>query len=140
MCLTHRVWLAYTRSMDPVSLVVAAVIAGASAALKDTASDAVKGAYRELRVLLRRRFEGNQAAQGALEKVERDPDNWRELLEEQLRHAAVADEELVRAARSLLARADPEGAQTGKYNVTITGSRGIIVGDGTHVSMTFGSD
>ena len=32
---------------------------------------------------------------------------------------------------------DPAGAQTGKYNITITGGKGIVVGDHAQVEMTF---
>lgn len=126
--------------MDPVSLVVAAVVAGSSAAVKDAANDALKGAYQRLKALLQRKFEGDQAAEHALAKLEGDPDTERESFEEQLRRAPELDVELIQAAKELLARADLEDSVTGKYNVRITGSRGIVVGDGTHINMTFNGD
>jgi len=126
--------------MDPVSLVVAAVVAGASTALKDTASDALKGAYRELKALLQRRFEGNPEAQGALAKVEDDPETRREHLEEQLRRAPQPDADVIRAADEVLTWADPDGMRAGKYRVTITGGRGIVVGDHANVNMTIRGD
>jgi hypothetical protein len=47
------------------------------------------------------------------------------------------DEAVVRAAQQLLALVDPNGARTGKYNVTISGGKGIVVGDYAHAEMTF---
>src|ERR1700722_6846176 len=42
--------------MDPVTLIVAALVAGAAAGLKDTASSAIKDAYNGLRGLVLRRL------------------------------------------------------------------------------------
>ena len=33
------------------------------------------------------------------------------------------------AAQALLAKMDPDGARSGKYNVQISGGKGIVVGD-----------
>jgi hypothetical protein len=45
---------------------------------------------------------------------------------------------LLRAARALLEQVDPEGARGGKYNVTVTGGKGVVVGDQATVTMNFG--
>ena len=42
--------------MDPISLIVAALAAGASAAVKDTAGQAVKDAYSGLKALVKRKL------------------------------------------------------------------------------------
>lgn len=124
--------------MDPISLIIAALAAGAMAGVKDTASQAVNDAYTGLKVLLRRRFAGSRPAEAALDAAERQPGSDQALLAEHLRAAgADSDEELIKAARTLLEHADPAGARTGKYNVRITGGKGIVVGDATNVTMTF---
>ena len=43
----------------------------------------------------------------------------------------------MRSAQELLALVDPVGAQRGKYNVTVSGGKGVVVGDHAHVEMTF---
>ena len=124
--------------MDPISLIVAALAAGASTALKDTAGEAVKDAYNGLKSLLKKKLGDKQAAQVAVEKHEEAPEVWEKPLEDELKKSGVAeDEELVKAAQSVMQLADPAGAQAGKYNVVIHGGKGIAIGDHQHVEMTF---
>ena len=124
--------------MDPISLIIAALAAGAIAGVKDAASQAVKDTYTGLKALLRRRLAGNRQAEAALDQAEQQPDSDQALLASHLRAAgADGDEELVRAAQVLLEQADPAGARAGKYNVRISGGKGIVVGDSANVTMTF---
>ena len=124
--------------MDPVSLIVAALAAGAATGLKDTASQAVKDAYNGLKALLKRKVADEPLAQEVIDKYEEAPEIWEKPLHDELGKAGVADdEEVVRAAQQLLALVDPDGAQVGKYNVKISGGKGIIVGDHAHAEMTF---
>jgi hypothetical protein len=86
--------------VDPISIIVGAVVAGASTALKDTASIAIKDAYTGLKQLIVERYRA-----ASVELVEQDPrSKGRELvLEEDLQKAdAGTDEELVRRAQVLL--------------------------------------
>jgi hypothetical protein len=125
--------------MDPVSLIIAAITAGAAAALKDTAGAAIKDAYSGLRLLIKRRLGGGPAADAEVESVERQPRSDASSLKAQLEAAGAAgDAELLRAARALLEQVDPEGARGGKYNVTVTGGKGVVVGDQATVTMNFG--
>lgn len=124
--------------MDPISLIIAALAAGAIAGVKDTAGQAVKDAYAGLKALLRIRLAGNRQAEAALDQAEQQPGSGQELLAEHLRaSSADHDAELIRAARALLEQADPAGARAGKYDVRITGGKGIVVGDAANVTMTF---
>lgn len=125
--------------MDPVSLIIAAITAGAAAALKDTASAAIKDAYSGLRLLVKRRLGGGATADAEVEGVERQPRPDASPLKAQLEAAGAADDaELLRAARALLEKVDPEGTRAGKYNVTVTGGKGVVVGDNATVTMNFG--
>jgi hypothetical protein len=121
--------------MDPVSLVVAALVAGAAAGVKDTAGAVVTDLYTGLKALLRRRFGGDAKADSELAEVERggDPSALRRRLE-----TAGVDEELGGQAAELLRRLDPEGARAGKYHVQISGGKGTVVGDNATVTMNFG--
>lgn len=83
--------------MDPVSLVVDTVVLGASAALKDVASQAVKDAYAGLKSLLARR-------KVDVSGVEAKPESslQREALKETLSDApGVVDDEVLAAARAV---------------------------------------
>jgi hypothetical protein len=124
--------------MDPISLIVAALVAGASAAAKDTAGQAVKDAYSGLKALVKRKLGSSQMAQEVIERHAEAPAVWEKPLEVELGRAGLADdEEVIRLAQELMAQQDPAGAAAGKYNVTISGGKGITVGDHAHVEMTF---
>ncbi len=125
--------------MDPLSLIITALAAGASAAVKETAGKAVKDGYEGLKALIRRKFAGKPPAETALEEHEADPDTWHKPLEKALRDVhADEDEDLLAMAKELLKTVDPEGASQGKYSVTISGGQGIYVGDKGAVTMDFG--
>jgi len=86
--------------MDPISIIVSAVVAGATAALKDTAGQVVRDSYAGLKQLLRDRYRG-----ASVELLEQDPGSQsRELvLKEDLQKAdAGKDEELLRRAQAVL--------------------------------------
>ncbi|HEX5535066.1 MAG TPA: hypothetical protein VFX33_15105 [Actinomycetales bacterium] len=129
--------------MDPVTLIVAALVAGAADGLKNASTSAVKDAYSGLRALLRRRFGGGRdadarAVEGELAVIERDPSADASELSARIRAAGLGqDEELIRAASGLMSQVDPEGARTGKYTVTISGGKGIVVGNQGVVTMNF---
>jgi hypothetical protein len=123
--------------VDPVSLIVAALVAGAAAALKDTAGQAVKDAYTGLKTLLRRKTADAPAVEVAVQQHEEDPDVWEQPLRQLLTKAGAGqDAEIVEVATRLLALADPAG----KYTVTVSGGQGVVVGDGNSVRMAFGPE
>jgi hypothetical protein len=126
--------------MDPISLIVAALAAGAIAGVKDTGGQAVKDAYAGLKGLLRRRFAGNGDAEAVLDQSGHQPgaDQVQAQLAQHLRAAAAArDTELIEAAQAVLRLTDPAGTSAGKDEVHITGGKGIVVGDAASVTMTF---
>lgn len=87
--------------MDPLSLVVSAVVAGAGAAFKPTAELAVKDAYGSLKAYIQRRWQ--QVDVGALEREPARPLK-QQLLREDLEHAdAGSDRDLLEQARAVLA-------------------------------------
>lgn len=63
--------------MDAVSLIVAALAAGALAGAQGTATQAVQDAYQKTKELVRRRFADNPAGEVALDKHEHQPDAWK---------------------------------------------------------------
>lgn len=116
--------------MDPVSLIVAALAAGAVAGAQNTATEAVKDAYVRLKVLVSGRLAGRAVGEVALEQHEAKPEHWAPVLEAELVEAdAGADREVVEAAQRLMALLDSAGWQEEKYRVDVRGSQGVQVGD-----------
>jgi hypothetical protein len=114
--------------MDPITLIVAALAAGASAGLGDAASQAIKDAYAGLKGLIKRRFAGNAKAEETLADHEADPETYEKPLEKQLMESGVAeDRSVIEAAQKLMALVDPQGSAAGQYNVgSISADRGGI--------------
>lgn len=124
--------------MDPISLIVAALAAGAVAGVSDTASTAVKDAYTGLRELVRCRLAGRAAAEVALAEHENAPEVWRAPLVAELDGvAAGTDEAMVAAAQRVMAIVDEAGTRSGKYVVDLRGAQGVQVGDGNFQVNSF---
>ncbi|MEU4447219.1 hypothetical protein AB0K14_37740 [Actinosynnema sp. NPDC050801] len=114
--------------IESVDLVVAALAAGATAGVTDTASTAVKDAYQGLKSLTRRALR-----RGGVEEEPTDPEQLKAAL---TAADAGADAELVAAARRVLELADPEGAA--KYRVDVHDNQGVQIGDGNTMTLNFG--
>jgi hypothetical protein len=128
--------------MDPVTLIVTALAAGAAGgaldALKDDVKDAAKAAYTTLRGVVRQRLQGNARAEVILAEHEADPGTYAAPLARKLTESGAGDDvRIVAAARELMALVDQAGAQSGKYNVPVTYSKGVQVGDYGKQSNTF---
>jgi hypothetical protein len=105
--------------MDPVTLIVAALVAGAGLGLKNAASTAVTDAYNGFKGLVRRKLAGRPDAELVLARHEQDPQVWEKPLAQELTAAgAGADPELVSAAQALMRLVDAAGAAAGKYEVS----------------------
>ncbi len=124
--------------MDPISLVIAALAAGAIAATKETAGTAVKDAYQGLKGLIKKRFvDRGKADDGSIvDQHERKLDSkaFKELLKEELANLGIdRDEEIIKAAQELLKQENPEESAAGKYTTQIgrdfKGIQGDIGGD-----------
>jgi hypothetical protein len=129
--------------MDPVSLILAALVTGVATGLAtgpgEKAAAAVGEAYRGLRDALKRRLAGKPAAEDAVEHYTQDPEAWKGNLEVHLRQAgADEDQAVLEAAASVLRLADPAGAAAGKYAVNLAGAQGVQVGDHNTQTNTFG--
>ena len=125
--------------MDPVTLITSALLGGASAGLKDTATQSVKDAYAGLKGLIQQRFRGRNEAEIALAQHEAKPEAWAPALREELAEAgADRDEEILEAARRLMALMDPAGTAAGKYQVQFNAPvQGVVMGDHAQVTQTF---
>jgi hypothetical protein len=130
--------------MDPITLILTALAAGASAGaideLKDEAKEKAKAAYGKLRDLVTRRFReaGTPNAEGTLADYEDDPETYEKGLSKKLTAAgADNDTDILAAAEALLDLVGQQSSTAGKYNVTITGSKGVQFGDHNTQTNTF---
>lgn len=125
--------------MDPVTLIVTALAAGAGLGLKDAASSAVTDAYNGLKALVRRKLAGRPKGELVLAEHEQAPQVWEKPLAEELAAAeADSDQDLVAAAQVLMTLVDEAGSAAGKYQVVVHGSQGVQVGDHNTQTNTFG--
>jgi hypothetical protein len=126
--------------MDPITLIMGAIAAGTAAGLTGASKDAINDAYSGLKTLLLRRIPNDRQTSSALDTAAHDPDTQAHLVERLQISDAVNDPAILRAAATVLALADPEGAQSGKYRVTVTNSQGIVIGDHAQVTQHFNRD
>jgi hypothetical protein len=126
--------------MDPITLIVTALAAGAASAVQDGAAQTVKGAYARLRRLVRAKVAGRAKGELVLAEHESAPEVWEAPLAAEL-SAAGADRDagLVAAAQALLELVDEAGSRSGKYVATVRDSQGVQVGDRNTQTNTFGS-
>ena len=100
--------------MDPISLIIAALVAGAAKAAGNVAPDA----YNGLKALIKRKFAGEPKAEMVLEEHETDPETYEAPLKKKLAEAgADKDEEIIKKAQELLKQLKPEQVAGGNINV-----------------------
>jgi hypothetical protein len=124
--------------MDPITLIVTALAAGAAAGVQGTAASAVKDAYAGLKALVKKRFAGRPDAELILARHERAPDTWQAPLAAELRDAgADRDPDLVTTARALMDLIDGARSWTENYSFDGRGSQGMQVGGHGNVGGNF---
>ncbi len=106
--------------MEPISLIIAALVAGATAAAKDTAEKTVKDAYEGLKTLIKRKFEGDSLAQGLVDAKPEEIKQVEGLLKDKISKAGIdRDEEVLKVAEEIMKQEDPDGFQDGKDNINV---------------------
>jgi hypothetical protein len=129
--------------MEPISVIIAALGAGAIAATKDTAGTAVKDAYQGLKTLIKQRFadQGKEDDSNIVDQHEKklDSEAVKALLKEELISLGVdKDAEIIKLAQELLKQEKPEESAAGKYNTVFQGEvKGAQVGDRNTQTNTF---
>jgi hypothetical protein len=104
--------------MGPVSLIVAALAAGAVKDVGETAAAAVRDAYGSLRSAVAARFAGRPTAECVLLEHANDPNRYdKPLAREVAAGGADTDPRIMRLAQELMALPDRAGTAGGKYRV-----------------------
>jgi hypothetical protein len=121
--------------MEPITLIMAALVAGTAKA----AGDAVPDAYKGLKALIQKKFAGKPAAEMVLAEHEKDPETYAAPLKKNLVEAGVdRDEEILKAAQELLKQANPEASTAAKYKTEFQAEvKGAQIGDGNRQENTF---
>jgi hypothetical protein len=113
-----------------MELILAALIAGATAATKDTAGVAIKDAYDGLKTLIKKKFEKDALAQAMVDAKPEEIKQAEGLLKAKMTEVGIdKDAEILEAAAEILKKEDPQGAKVGKYNINVQGDIKGIVGD-----------
>ncbi|MEH2052055.1 hypothetical protein [Nostoc sp.] len=107
--------------MEPISLIIAALGAGAIAAAKDTATTAVKDAYQGLKGLIKKKFEGDVLGQAMVDAKPEEIKQAEGLLKDKITKAgADQDAAIIQAAQELLnqVKEQPGGQQIITQNIS----------------------
>jgi hypothetical protein len=127
-----------------MELILAALIAGATAATKDTAGVAVKDAYEGLKALIKKKFaeQGKDDPSTIIDKYEKKPEVTKPLLEDELKEAGLEkDEEILKAAAAMIQmEEESQGVTESKYNNTVGGDMKIGIQGGVsggNITQTF---
>jgi hypothetical protein len=118
--------------MEPITLIVTALVAGIAAAAKPVAEEAVKDAYHGLKALIVRKFGDKGDVVLAVDQVEKKPDSSgrQETLAEELAGAGVGqDAEVLQAAQKLLALLQPQTVDSSQ-TATADGGSAAATGGG----------
>lgn len=106
--------------MEPISLIIAALVAGATAAAKDTAEKGIKDAYEGLKVLIKDKFKDDPFGKAMVDAKPEEIKQTEGLLKDKMTKAGVdKNEEIRKLAEEIMKKEEPEGAATGKYNMNI---------------------
>ncbi|GLY28211.1 hypothetical protein [Kineosporia sp. NBRC 101731] len=102
--------------MEPLSLILTAIVAGESKTESSTMLGAVEDDFASLHTALRSRLEGRPDAQGALEQYIAEPEQDKETLIAGLEESgAWSDPAVLGLAAQVMKRIDPEGSANGNY-------------------------
>jgi hypothetical protein len=124
--------------MDPISLILAALIAGTA----KTAGNVAQDTYDALKALIKHKFESQGKLDSAtiLDKYEQKPEKTKLLLEDELMEiGADKDEEILKLAQKIIEKLNPQAVTDGKLNVQISGGtvQGLTQQNTGTINQTF---
>ena len=104
--------------MDPITLIVTALSAGAGATRRGSAPPALPDAHGELLALAQARLRGRPNGAMVLRQHAEDPSRWtRPLAKALAAEGADGDARLIAAAQAVLQVTDAPGSSRGKYTL-----------------------
>jgi hypothetical protein len=135
-------------AMDPISLVVTALIAGATSAAKDTASQAVKDAYQGLKQVIIEQWKKNSNVEDEkeaemqasihLKNFTKQPENYQSMIKDELiEHIKTPDPKLLELSNALVELVKNTDPQNKIFNTNIKEAKGLQIGDNNNQTNTF---
>lgn len=119
--------------MDPISIIVSALVSGLAAGAKDGASQLINDGYQKLKSMLGK-YLSSDKAQNTLAEHAADPETYDKPLRKLLQESgADQDQQLLEMAKKLLAEADPTGAIRSKY--VVNNANQSAIGDNATVHI-----
>ncbi|WP_329100814.1 hypothetical protein OG792_19305 [Micromonospora sp. NBC_01699] len=113
-----------------VEVIIAALVAGATAGSTDVAKTVITDTYTGLKNLLRGRLAGRPEAQEVLDAHETEPGRWQATIGDDLADSgADTDEEVLAMAHRLLNLADPHQIRAGSYHIDASQAQGLQFGN-----------
>lgn len=126
--------------MDPISIIIAALIAGAAAGTTDAAKTAITDAYDSLKSKLRRASNDDPESEALVVRhvTELAPSSETALREQLVRLGVANDPAIVEAARTVLARVEAhDSASLSQWSVS-GDVQGVVQSNFGTVEMNFG--
>lgn len=130
-------------NMEPVSIIVAALVSGAAAAAKETGAEAINDAYQGLKKLFIRQWkkatDDEAKAEFLIQGLETNPEAIEQYVRDEVQKTMPdPDSDLLVHAQKLCELLEQNGHNVAKYNVKVEGSQGVAVGDGITQNNNFG--
>ena len=126
--------------MEPITLITAALIAGATEMSKGALGEAGKQAYSSLKSRVAHLFAGDAHATQVLAGHDQDPDTYEKPLKKVLEKSRISeDSEAVSNAEELMSILNQDPTTRGRYDVHIDGGQGIQIGDHNNQENNFGN-
>ena len=120
--------------IDPISLIITALVAGATAAAKDTAEQANKDVYKGLKDLIKKKFIDDSFGQGIVDGKPEEIKQVEGLLKDKLAQSgADKDVEIIKLAQELLEKENSEESAAGKFIIKAQDSNIGVVGDNAKI-------
>lgn len=129
-------------NMDPVTIVISAIVGGLTAGVSETAKSAVQDMYNALKEQLAKKVAPQPEAQQALENVIKTPESkgHQMVLAEELEKLDIAlDRKLMELAKELLKTIEASQGTSPKYQVHVQDSQVGVIGDVDNLTQNFGT-
>lgn len=133
--------------MDPISIIVGALVAGASESVRSNASQAVSDAYQGLKTLIVDKWKSSGAQEDVAEKeteakiflkqVEEDPETYKAFLQTKLQKVMPEPPAEVLGKASEFTELLKQAGLTSGDQINVSGSQGVQIGSGNNQTNTF---
>lgn len=126
--------------MEPLTLILTALVAGVAAGIQSTSGSAIKDAYEGLKALIKHKFAGNAAAELTLDQHEKDPQTWEKPLKKALADVQAEKDPTVLLEAQKLLSLIKSTSQAAGVTVAVSGERAVGIGGNMSDSIIISGD